>query len=551
MRKTIFTAALLLLTALSAEASVTELSIEKDQSSNLIKISGSASPNESVGVQILPGDISISEFAESDVKNDIVTFVYEDKADSNGGFSFDAVIKKSGSYKLYTASEDVNVPVRVTDFVFYTSDEYAKKIALLNNAGSESEFINTALEYKEVFGFTETTADTADIKDTLTLMYKELGGKKLDQDSYSSNNYLYRNAYAVVALNKKKLDDIYPNIKNIIEEDATLKKYWEQYITDTDREKYLSNKISGKAIESIDRLKSRIKEGLILTATRYPNGYMSLKGLYSDYKDILGLSSVSSDSSVYSALASKDYADIADLRNAYNSAAAGSGGSGGSGGGGGGGGGSSSSSGGGTKISSTSPINSVEVIQEAAATDPIDLKFLDLTTYEWAYPSISRLFKEGIIDGISDQQFAPSKQVKREEFVKMIVCAMRLEQADGDAFEDVASGAWYAPYVYAAYNNSVVNGISQSEFGVSLDISRQDMACMIYNAIKLRGYEPATAEIVFDDKDSISDYAQEAVAQLVSLEIINGIDDNRFAPKENATRAQAAVIIDRALQYLR
>ena len=75
----------------------------------------------------------------------------------------------------------------------------------------------------------------------------------------------------------------YDYVKNIIEEDSTLKKYWEQYITDENLEKELFSRISGKNIGNISDLKTRIEEGLILTATKHPNGYMSLQGCNNQY----------------------------------------------------------------------------------------------------------------------------------------------------------------------------------------------------------------------------------------------------------------------------
>lgn len=549
MRKFILTAILLLLSTLSAQAHVTELSLEKDQSNNIIRINGKAKPGESVGFQILPRDISITEFAQMNSKNDIVTFVYEEAADENGEFLVNALIKNSGEYTLYAASENESIPYISKEFAFFTADKYAQTISLLNASANELGFVNTAEENKAVLGFDEGINNTVELAKTLKFMYKELNGKQLDASDYVGNVYLYRNSFAALALREKKLDEIYPNIRNIVENDSTLKQYWDQYITGRERKKFLVSRISGKTIDSIGQLTSAIKEGLILTATRYPNGYMSLKSLYSDYKDVLGLSYVSEQNSVYNTLGSQDFADISALKLAYDSAVAASANSGNSGGG--GGGGSAAPTGGGSKVSSKGSISSVVTVPQSPSVDSIDLGFLDLATYEWAYPSISRLFKEGIINGIADDRFAPSRQVKREEFVKMIACAMKLGASGGNTFIDVAFDAWYAPYVYAAYDNGIINGISQNEFGVSMDISRQDMACMIYNAIRSKGYEALETEILFTDKDSISDYAAEAVAQLVRLGIINGMDDNSFAPKENATRAQAAVIIDRALEYLR
>ena len=96
----------------------------------------------------------------------------------------------------------------------------------------------------------------------------------------------------------------------------------------------------------------------------------------------------------------------------------------------------------------------------------------------------------------------------------------------------------------------ISNGIGNNSFGISAKISRQDMAVMIYNAMKLRGYVPTGQANTFADKSSCAEYANEAIAELCNIGIVGGIGDNMFDPNGEATRAQAAVIINRALSYL-
>ena len=539
MKKITLAALFLMLTASSVSAAATEIKVEKNFSNNLITISGKATANESVAFQVLPDGISLADFAASSTKEDIIAFVYEELADEDGNFSVTAKLKASGIYNVFSATEDKEKAVEAIENVpFYTSEDYTAIVNQLNDTTNLTDFVNVAKSNKEALGFDESINSTVNIDDTLKFLYQNSGITTLEADEYVKNVYLYKNSFAALALNGKKITNAYEYVKNIIDEDGTLKKYWEQYITDEEREKQLFSKISGKNIGNINDLKTKIVEGLILTATKYPNGYMSLKDLYSDYKNIIGLGTISAVNAVYSSIGSKDYISLNDLKLAYNNAVSANAATGG---------------GGGQTVTTGSSFGGVIASTPGSSITPqtsLTLAFQDLSAFEWAYPSISILYEAGIVSGMSEVQFAPSKQVKREEFIKMIVCAMGLETNLGDRFSDVDNSAWYAPYVYTAYNNNLVNGISKTEFGVSKDISRQDMAVMIFNAIRAKGYASKNAELAFDDKDSISDYAKEAVAELSTLGIINGMGDGRFAPSEKATRAQAAVIIERALNYL-
>ena len=74
------------------------------------------------------------------------------------------------------------------------------------------------------------------------------------------------------------------------------------------------------------------------------------------------------------------------------------------------------------------------------------------------------------------------------------------------------------------------------------------MCVMIYNAIKANGDSLASAGIEFSDAADIADYASEAVGALANAGVVNGVGDNLFDPNGTATRAQAAVIINNALE---
>ena len=550
MRKFILAMTALAISATTASAAVTELGIEKDLSSNLVEISGKALPNERVSFQILPEGMALSDFVQSDSKNDIIAFVYECKADEKGMFSVKAELGKSREYNVYAASSDISAPAISKHVDFYTSDVYADKVRLVNEAKStagETGFVNTATaeENIAVLGFNESINNTIPVKDILKFMYKELGTNSLSADKYLDNIYLYRNSYVILALNRGALTDIDTYVKNIIKGDSKLNKYWEKYIVSEDIERTLISKITKKNISSINGLKENLIEGMILTATKYPNGYMSLKELYADYQSKIGLTTISDANAAYSAVGGKDFDSLKNLKTAYEDALDSEGGSSGSGGSGGSGGGGGSGGSFGGVVVVTPQTESSNAYPQA-----IGMNFLDLSAFEWAYPSISALYDKGIISGVSEDRFAPARQVKREEFVKMIVSALNLEVESGNLFNDVDSNAWYAPFIYAAYNNNVINGISEEEFGVSKNITRQDMAVVIYNAIKLKGYEKVDYNLTFSDEADIAGYAKEAVEQLVYLGIISGTGDNRFAPTEDATRAQAAVITERALKYL-
>lgn len=219
-------------------------------------------------------------------------------------------------------------------------------------------------------------------------------------------------------------------------------------------------------------------------------------------------------------------------------------GSGGSSGGGGASGG--TGSGGGIKISLVPGAGS-SVINPGN----INNSFNDLAGYDWAAGAIKELAAKGIVNGISDDRFEPDRNITREEFVKLICMAFDLGTGSKVlSFEDVSENDWFAPYICRAVELGIIEGISDTEFGTGISITREDMAVMIYRSMEKIGIELMDEGQGFVDENDIAEYAKHPIRMLSGNNIINGVGDDMFAPKKNAGRAEAAVIIHRCVEKL-
>ena len=149
------------------------------------------------------------------------------------------------------------------------------------------------------------------------------------------------------------------------------------------------------------------------------------------------------------------------------------------------------------------------------------------------------------MSGVNATEYKPEDNITREEFVKLIVSALKLNTIGSNApFVDVDKDAWYSKYVNIAYNAKIINGISETEFGTGINISRQDIAVIVANALNALDYNFADGgDLTFGDSDAIDTYAKEAVRLLKNSGILNGDENNMFNPQNNATRAEAAKII--------
>ena len=111
-------------------------------------------------------------------------------------------------------------------------------------------------------------------------------------------------------------------------------------------------------------------------------------------------------------------------------------------------------------------------------------------------------------------------------------------------FDDVQAGSWYAPYVNWAAASGIVSGTSATTFDPAAEITRQDMAVMLYNYAQQAGVQlEQTTATPFTDEGSIAAYALPAVQALHSAGVISGMPDGSFQPQATTTREQACVVL--------
>ncbi len=177
--------------------------------------------------------------------------------------------------------------------------------------------------------------------------------------------------------------------------------------------------------------------------------------------------------------------------------------------------------------------------------------FADVAADNWAYDYIKTLKEAKVVNGDESGLFRPLSEITREEYLKLLVEALKIEvNTDAqNSFADVNTGDWFAPYVGTAAAIGLVNGVTETQFGVGQTITRQDMAVMTKRALDLQGITlTAEKETVFADMGQIADYAAESVTELAAAEILNGDENGYFNPNASALREQAAKIICMVMQ---
>ncbi|WP_225442816.1 S-layer homology domain-containing protein [Paenibacillus lycopersici] len=161
----------------------------------------------------------------------------------------------------------------------------------------------------------------------------------------------------------------------------------------------------------------------------------------------------------------------------------------------------------------------------------------------WAEASIKQAVSDGIVNGYQDGTFKPNQTVTRAEFAVMLINALK-PQVEGTAltFTDAAeNGAWAQKAIAQAVELGIIKGDVDGSFRPNAPITRAEMAVMLARALKLDVKSVDATE--FADDQAIPAWAKGAVAEMEAQGIVQGKGANRFAPQDQATRAEAVTVL--------
>lgn len=515
--------------------------------------------------------VQVCGFTPSKAENKIVVldiestlqiplYIGEMVTNSDGYFEFNIpintdLINASGYLNITLGGDDFTQPYKNSDVYFPINGDRTNIINALRNASdanSTEQLLETAQKalslnfapFAELMKNSETKSKLAkrvyDIRNSIPSI-AENDSDAAKREAVSAAQKLIKRQAVIAAIESGKNELfssdtglLYNDVMGYSSIDKNGVNLYDIYQNDlsSDGISAVTKDLSGRSYSDIDGVYSELAKSIMLNAIKYPK-YTTVsrvkKVLTKANADIVKIDiskylNLTDTSSADSHIANMNPSSLKDITDYISTLSSGTSDSSVSGGGGGGG-----------SVPTTPLWNQKELEEENTKNDG----FNDLSKDHWAYNAVYGLKQKGIINGKDENSFKPNDRVTRAEFVKMVCIAKNINGGGNIEFSDVSDNAWYAPYVKAAYAAGIVNGISQTDFGADIPISRQDICAVLY---RLAG-TPQAEKASFADADTIADYAQNAVGYFGSKKIVNGFENNLFKPLEYATRAQAAVII--------
>lgn len=169
------------------------------------------------------------------------------------------------------------------------------------------------------------------------------------------------------------------------------------------------------------------------------------------------------------------------------------------------------------------------------------------TKGHWAKTAIDYVVSKGYFYGLSKTEFGPNKSITRGQFVSVLGRMLNVNVNDykDQNFKDVKSGMYYSPYIAWANKVGIVSGIGQGNFAPDKELTREEMAVMMTKFLKVSGKNLKAKGKAdgFKDDAKIQGWAKDSVKEMASLGLVSGMGDGNFAPKSPFTRAQVAQVL--------
>ncbi len=551
--------------------------IKVDTSANKIIVSAAAGADDELWIEAVMngknhGQVLDGLTKTDDIYSEAVPLAFFDTV--TGGFAAEIEPEEPGDCTVYVKNlSSGEMLIDGTTVAFTDSAGYAALVNSLDTSSADA-FANSLTDEKikqlRLDALTDKNLTEAEKNAVKAKLYAE--GLSATDSEFNKRMCSEYAAMQVINSRASASSDLASRVISWLDDtvsaDADLRSWYDKYVSNLSDETEFVNKLfaTEPASAGSDKVASRsalsdaVKVALVLKIAEAPDGYTNIGSAFNQFKSAFGRSSVSSASSVYREMIGT-YANKTEFLKKYDSLAAssGSGSGGGSGGGFGGGSGGGSGYFGGYSTGDASHDFMIEhgsgglLEGDAAASAAAPMEkdiFTDIGSVPWAREAIVNLRVKNVISGKTLTEFFPNDNITREEFTKLIAAAFA-----GDApmaeltFEDADPSEWYYPFIQRAKGAGLVKGISDIYFGIGQNITRQDMAVMIFNAAAYKNVISADSsnEFPFIDDADIADYAKEAVYALKATGIVNGVDADHFAPLSAATRAEAAVMIYRLL----
>ena len=187
------------------------------------------------------------------------------------------------------------------------------------------------------------------------------------------------------------------------------------------------------------------------------------------------------------------------------------------------------------------------------AKKPVEpLPFVDVAAEEWYGDAVATVYAQGLMMGTAEDTFAPELVATRGMVVSILHRLAGSPTVSAEVFEDVTADDWYGQAVAWAASEGIASGTSAETFSPNAAVTREQLAALLCNFAAQQGMDTTARSDLssFDDAETVSDWAQDAVSWAHAEGLLAGTSATTLSPQGEATRAQLAAMLVRFSDYL-
>lgn len=202
----------------------------------------------------------------------------------------------------------------------------------------------------------------------------------------------------------------------------------------------------------------------------------------------------------------------------------------------------------------TQPRGTVEIVVTfvASSEEPVVLPFVDVAAEDWYGDAVAEVYARGLMTGTAEDTFAPELAATRGMVVSILHRLAGSPTVNAEVFADVAIDDWYGQAVAWAASEGIASGTSAETFSPNAAVTREQLAALLCNFAAQQGMDTTARSDLssFDDAETVSDWAQDAVSWAHAEGLLAGTSATTLSPQGEATRAQLAAMLVRFSDYL-
>lgn len=166
------------------------------------------------------------------------------------------------------------------------------------------------------------------------------------------------------------------------------------------------------------------------------------------------------------------------------------------------------------------------------------------TTGHWAESTLKEWQQQGLISGYEDGSLKPDLKITRAEFTSLVNKSFGFTDITAVSYKDIKESDWFYNDISKAAAAAYIKGYQDNTFKPNKPLTREELAVIIASLLQLNSSNP---EVSFTDTAASHTWSKGSIAAVVEAGLMQGYS-GKFRPQQTATRAEAVVVLDRALK---